>query len=210
LRFLLLPLFLSTPAFAQTAPGPEDPPSGRWREQLPWLPVGDRLIQARLCRPEAPGAAPRRALSSTTARPATGGALALAAESPRQVATVVNVTGGRDGRAERVANADRRPDRLASGAAEPGRTARLPTLRVDAANDGFFSPDLAHGMHGAFIAPGGRRSSGLSARGARTGKTCSAAAAPMSGGRSSPPGCPRRAEPLASARRRRTYPADGR
>jgi hypothetical protein len=38
--------------------GPEGPPDGRWREQLHWLPVGDRRIQARLCRPERQGPAP--------------------------------------------------------------------------------------------------------------------------------------------------------
>ncbi len=54
---LLLLLLLAAPALAQTAPGPEGPPAGRWREQLHWLPVGDALIQARLCRPEARGAA---------------------------------------------------------------------------------------------------------------------------------------------------------
>jgi dienelactone hydrolase len=38
--------------------GPEGPPEGRWREQIHWLPVGDRRIQARLCRPERQGPAP--------------------------------------------------------------------------------------------------------------------------------------------------------
>lgn len=40
------------------SPGPEAPPTGPYREQLHWIPVADRLIQARLCRPERPGAAP--------------------------------------------------------------------------------------------------------------------------------------------------------
>jgi dienelactone hydrolase len=47
-----------TQAAQPRGPGPEAPPAGRWREQLHWLPVGDRLIQARLCRPEGEAAAP--------------------------------------------------------------------------------------------------------------------------------------------------------
>jgi pimeloyl-ACP methyl ester carboxylesterase len=40
------------------ATGPEGPPDGRWREQIHWLLVGDRRIQARLCRPDRQGPAP--------------------------------------------------------------------------------------------------------------------------------------------------------
>lgn len=39
-------------------PGPAGPPTGPHREQLHWLPVGEHLIQARLCRPPDDGAAP--------------------------------------------------------------------------------------------------------------------------------------------------------
>jgi dienelactone hydrolase len=47
---------VSPAAAASRGAGPEAPPAGPWREQIHWLPVGDRLIQARLCRP--PGEAP--------------------------------------------------------------------------------------------------------------------------------------------------------
>jgi dienelactone hydrolase len=39
-------------------PGPLAPPQGRWREQTHLLPVGNRLIQMRLCRPEGDAPAP--------------------------------------------------------------------------------------------------------------------------------------------------------
>jgi dienelactone hydrolase len=64
LSFLLLaacqeqPVTSTATAPAARQAGPEGAPSGRFQDQLHWLPVGDRLIQARLCRPEAPGPAP--------------------------------------------------------------------------------------------------------------------------------------------------------
>jgi len=230
---------------AARLPGPESPPAGRWREQLHWLPVGDRLIQARLCRPERAGAAPLVVIShgsppSAARRPgmrpgdceapavawflargqavllplrrgygASGGAwsegfgpcqdaqfaragretardtaaaiayaatlpgiradrvlvvglsaggwggLALAAENPPQVAAVVNMAGGRGGWAQGAPNTNCRPDRLVSGAAEYGASARLPTLWIYAANDSFFAPDLVARMHAAYVGAGG-------------------------------------------------------
>jgi len=63
MRIALL-LIALTLAACQTAPpatrtlGPVTEPTGTFREQLHWLPVGDRLILAQLCRPEREGAAP--------------------------------------------------------------------------------------------------------------------------------------------------------
>jgi dienelactone hydrolase len=226
--------------------GPEAPPAGPWQDQLHWLPVGDHLIQARLCRPQGAGAAPLVVVShGSPTRPeqrqamrpgdctndavawflargyavllplrrgygASGGdwaegygrcndadfaraglataediraateygtrlpgirpdgvtvvgqsaggwgSLALAAGNPPQVTRVVNMAGGRGGWAQGAPNTHCRPDRLVSGAAGFGRTARLPTLWIYAANDSFFGPDLAARMHAAYTEAGGR------------------------------------------------------
>jgi dienelactone hydrolase len=235
----------ATGAAPPRAAGPEAPPAGRWREQIHWLPVGDRLIQARLCRPERPGPSPLALINhgspaSAAGRPgmrpgdcgheavswflargyavmlplrrgygASGGewsegfgscndadfaragretardlraaidyatrlpgiraegvlvvgqsaggwgALALAAGNPPGVVAVVNMAGGRGGWAGGVAGVNCRPDRLVSGAAEYGRTARLPTLWLYTANDSFFGPELAARMHAAYAGAGG-------------------------------------------------------
>lgn len=229
----------------QRVAGPEGPPSGRYREQIHWLPVGDRLIQARLCRPEGEGPAPltvinhgsparadqrpgmrpgdcaneavawflarghavllplRRGYGASggswdesfgacnaadfaragreTARDiaaaidyAAGlpgiradrvlvvgqsaggwGAMALAAQNPPRVAALVNMAGGRGGWAQGAPNSNCRPDRLVSGAAEYGATARLPMLWIYTENDSFFAPGLAAAMHRAFTEAGG-------------------------------------------------------
>jgi pimeloyl-ACP methyl ester carboxylesterase len=233
------------PASGMHAVGPEGPPDGRWREQIHWLPVGDRRIQARLCRPERQGPAPlvvinhgsppnpaqragmrpgdcdneavswfllrghavllplRRGYGASGGDWAEGygrcgdadfaaagretardilaavdygtrlpgirpegvivvgqsaggwGSLALAAMNPGQVARVVNMAGGRGGWAQGMPNTNCRPDRLVSGAAEFGRTARLRTLWIYTANDSFFGPELAAQMHAAFTEAGG-------------------------------------------------------
>lgn len=257
MRFAGLALLLSLLGACQEGPatglgaaprtaGAEGPPEGRWREQLHWLPVGDRLILARLCRPERVDAAPlvvinhgspanpaqrpamrpgdctneavgwflarghavilplRRGYGASGGEWAEGfgrcegadfaragretardiaaaidyaialpgirpdgvtvvgqsaggwGALALAAENPPRVARVVNMAGGRGGWAQGAPNTNCRPDRLVSGAAEYGRTARVPTLWIYTANDSFFAPDLAARMADAYAGAGGR------------------------------------------------------
>ena len=78
------------------------------------------------------------------------GALALASENPPQVGAIVNMAGGRGGWAQQVPNTNCRPDRLVSGAAEFGRTARLPSIWLYTANDTFFGPSLAAEMHRAY------------------------------------------------------------
>ncbi|MGG5889141.1 alpha/beta hydrolase family protein [Falsiroseomonas sp. HC035] len=84
------------------------------------------------------------------------GALALAADRPVGVAAVINMAGGRGGWAGGVAGQVCAPDRLVAAAGDYGRSAILPTLWLYTANDSFFGPELAAGMHRAFTASGGR------------------------------------------------------
>ncbi|MGK7866879.1 alpha/beta hydrolase family protein [Falsiroseomonas sp. E2-1-a20] len=84
------------------------------------------------------------------------GALALAADRPAGVAAVVNMAGGRGGWAGGVPGQVCAPGRLVAAAGEYGRSAILPTLWLYTANDSFFGPELAAGMHRAFTASGGR------------------------------------------------------
>jgi dienelactone hydrolase len=92
------------------------------------------------------------------------GALALAAERPADVAAerpaaiaaVVNMAGGRGGWARGMPGQVCAPGRLVATAGEYGRSSVLPTLWLYTANDSFFGPELAAGMHSAFTASGGR------------------------------------------------------
>lgn len=83
------------------------------------------------------------------------GSLALAALNPPEVAAVVNFAGGRGGYAEGRANTNCAPDRLVAAAGAYGRAARMPSLWVYTANDGFFAPALSRRMYDAFIGNGG-------------------------------------------------------
>jgi dienelactone hydrolase len=83
------------------------------------------------------------------------GALALAGRSPPAVAAVVNFSGGRGGHHMNRPLNNCSPDRLVAAAAVLGRTARLPTLWLYAANDSYFPPDLSRRMADAFRAAGG-------------------------------------------------------
>ena len=84
------------------------------------------------------------------------GALALAARNPTGVSAIVNFSGGRGGhdRGRPLHNCS--PERLVAAAAEFGRTARLPTLWLYAANDTYFPPDLSGRMVEAYRKAGGR------------------------------------------------------
>jgi len=83
------------------------------------------------------------------------GALALASENPAAVVGVINFSGGRGGHNHNEAGNNCAPDRLVSAAAALGKSARIPTLWLYAANDSFFSPVLAHEMEASFVAAGG-------------------------------------------------------
>jgi dienelactone hydrolase len=84
------------------------------------------------------------------------GVLALAADPPAPVSAIVNMAGGRGGRAQKAANTNCAPDRLAQAAARFGATARLPTLWIYAANDSYFAPAIPAAMQAAFSGAGGR------------------------------------------------------
>ncbi len=84
------------------------------------------------------------------------GALALARHNPPEVRAVVNVSGGRGGRAYNRDNNNCAPARLEATAAEYGRGARVPTLWLYGQGDRFFGPDLARRLAAAFASGGGK------------------------------------------------------
>jgi dienelactone hydrolase len=79
--------------------------------------------------------------------------LALAAAPPPGLAAVISFAGGRGSRADDDVCDE---EALIEAFATYGRTARVPTLWVYAANDKYFGPELARRMHAAFTASGGR------------------------------------------------------
>jgi pimeloyl-ACP methyl ester carboxylesterase len=87
----------------------------------------------------------------------TGGwaALAYAARPDERAAAVVNMAGGRGGRAFGAPGTYCHPENLVSGAARFGSTARVPTLWIYARNDSYFTPDIATQMEAAFTGAGG-------------------------------------------------------
>ena len=84
------------------------------------------------------------------------GALALASDSPGNVAAVINFAGGRGGHDQGQAGRNCAPDRLVAAAAAFGKTARIPTLWLYAENDSYFPPDLSARLAEAFRAAGGK------------------------------------------------------
>ncbi|MDB5580178.1 MAG: dienelactone hydrolase [Bradyrhizobium sp.] len=79
--------------------------------------------------------------------------IALSADPPPGLAAVINFAGGRGSRAEDDVCDE---DALVRAFASMGKTSRVPMLWVYAGNDKFFGPQLAHRMHAAFTAAGGR------------------------------------------------------
>ena len=84
------------------------------------------------------------------------GALALAARNPPGMRAVINFSGGRGGHNNDRPLANCSPDRLVAAAGTFGRTARVPTLWLYAANDTYFPPDLSRRMAEAFRKAGGK------------------------------------------------------
>ena len=84
------------------------------------------------------------------------GSLALSSLNPPEVGAIVNFAGGRGGGQGGVPNQVCREDRLVAAAGDYGRTARVPTLWIYAANDSFFNHALASRMVEAYRAGGGR------------------------------------------------------
>ena len=84
------------------------------------------------------------------------GALALAARNPPGVRAVINFAGGRGGHDNDRPLTNCSPDRLVAAAGTFGRTARVPTLWLYAANDTYFPPALSGRMAEAFRQAGGK------------------------------------------------------
>jgi dienelactone hydrolase len=84
------------------------------------------------------------------------GALALASESPEDVAAIIAFAPGRGGHANDLPNQVCAPHTLISAAAEFGRAARVPVTWLVAANDSYFSPALSKQLADAFRGGGGK------------------------------------------------------
>jgi dienelactone hydrolase len=78
------------------------------------------------------------------------GALALASESPEDVAAIIAFAPGRGGHANDLPNQVCAPHTLISAAAEFGKAARVPVTWLVAANDSYFSPALSKQLADAF------------------------------------------------------------
>jgi dienelactone hydrolase len=84
------------------------------------------------------------------------GALALASESPRDVAAIIAFAPGRGGHANDLPNQVCAPHTLMSAAAQFGKAARVPVTWLVAANDSYFSPTLSKQLADAFRGAGGK------------------------------------------------------
>jgi dienelactone hydrolase len=84
------------------------------------------------------------------------GALALAGESPKEVAAIIAFAPGRGGHANDVPNQVCAPHTLISAAGEFGKAARVPVTWLVAANDSYFSPALSRQLADTFRHAGGK------------------------------------------------------
>jgi dienelactone hydrolase len=84
------------------------------------------------------------------------GALALASESPQDVAAIIAFAPGRGGHANDLPNQVCAPHTLMAAAAEFGKAARVPVTWLVAANDSYFSPTLSKQLADAFRGGGGK------------------------------------------------------
>jgi dienelactone hydrolase len=83
------------------------------------------------------------------------GALALAARQPPNIRAVIDFAGGRGGHNGGRPLSNCSPDRLVAAAATFGKTSKIPTLWLYAANDTYFPPDLSGRMAEAYRNAGG-------------------------------------------------------
>jgi dienelactone hydrolase len=84
------------------------------------------------------------------------GALALAGESPKDIAAIIAFAPGRGGHANDFPNRVCAPHTLISAAGVFGKTARVPVTWLVAANDSYFSPALSRQLVDAFRQAGGK------------------------------------------------------
>ena len=81
--------------------------------------------------------------------------LAYSSLNPPGIAAMINFAGGRGGRRDNIPNYNCSPEKLVQGAGSFGRTARVPTLWIYAANDSFFDAGLSRRMADAYRTAGG-------------------------------------------------------
>jgi dienelactone hydrolase len=84
------------------------------------------------------------------------GALALAGESPQDMAAIIAFAPGRGGHANDLPNQVCAPHTLIAAAAEFGKAARVPVTWLVAANDSYFSPALSKQLADAFRGAGAK------------------------------------------------------
>jgi dienelactone hydrolase len=84
------------------------------------------------------------------------GALALAAEDPKKLASIILFAAGRGGHADDAAGGVCAPERLLAASREFGRHARVPVTWLVAANDSYFPPELSRQLADAFRDAGGK------------------------------------------------------
>jgi dienelactone hydrolase len=84
------------------------------------------------------------------------GALALASEDPKNIATIVAFAPGRGGHANDLPNRVCAPHTLTAAAAGFGKTARVKVTWLVAANDSYFSPAFSRQLADAFGAGGAK------------------------------------------------------
>ena len=83
------------------------------------------------------------------------GALALAGEDPKAIASIIVFSPGRGGHANDAEKAICAPHTLLAAAGTFGRNARIPVTWLVAANDTYFSPEFSRRLADAFRAGGG-------------------------------------------------------
>jgi dienelactone hydrolase len=84
------------------------------------------------------------------------GALALAGEDPRAIASIIAFAPGRGGHADDLENRICAPHALLAAAASFGKDARVPVTWLVAANDTYFSPEFSKKLADAFRSGGGK------------------------------------------------------
>jgi dienelactone hydrolase len=84
------------------------------------------------------------------------GSLAAASRGDLPIRGVVSFAGGRGGKHNNVPNNNCSPDRLIAAAGTYGKTTKVPSLWLYAANDLFFGPELSRRMYEAYTAAGAR------------------------------------------------------
>lgn len=84
------------------------------------------------------------------------GVLALAGETPADVAAIIVFAPGRGGHANDFPNLVCAPHTLIAAAGEFGKAARVPVTWLVAANDSYFSPDLSRQLADAFRKSGAK------------------------------------------------------